>query len=193
MTVHFEVPRIEYDGNGTTFSFSFLWSSAATNEIYVLLNDILLTEGIEYELEDYTQEYGGNILFYVIPVSGDKIVIYRQTPITQELDYVNENAFPTDGHEFQLDKDTRILQELRVAGGGGPGTPVNISAVPLPTQVQILNSGGSDAFIQPWTTDGLLAGVTIAEVVQPGGEVPSDGSPSTKPEGYTWYVLEDLP
>ena len=190
MTVNFEVPRIDYEGNGTTFSYSFLWSSSDPNEIYVTLNDVLLTEGIEYELEDYTPEYGGNVVFYSVPLAGDDIVIYRQTPITQQVDFTTE-PFPVETTEFAYDKDTRILQELRVLGDGTGGV-VNLSATALPTQVQINNSGGSDAFIQPWTTDGLLAGVSLGEVVQPGGPVPEDGSPSAKPEGYIYWVLEEL-
>lgn len=193
MTVNFEIPRIEYIGNGTTFSYSFLWSSAVTNEIYVVQNDVPLTEGIEYELEDYTPEYGGNIVFSTVPVSGDTILIYRFTPRTQQVNYEEGQPFPAPTHEFQCDKDTRILQEISVLGDGGGGGIVNLSAVPLPTQVQITNSAGSDAFEDLWTPDGLLAGVAVAEVVAPGGTVPADGSPSTKPEGYIWYVLEDLP
>ena len=186
MTVNFEVPRIEYIGNGTTFSYSFLWSSAVTNEIYVVQNDVPLTEGIEYELEDYTPEYGGNIVFSTVPVSGDTILIYRFTPRTQQVNYEEGQPFPAPTHEFQCDKDTRILQEISVLGDGGGGGIVNLSAVPLPTQVQITNSAGSDAFEDLWTPDGLLAGVAVAEVVAPGGVVPADGSPSTKPEGYIY-------
>ena len=192
MTVNFEVPRIEYLGNGITFSYSFLWSSAVTNEIYVELNDLPLTEGIEYELEDYTPEYGGNIVFATVPVAGANIFIYRFTPRTQQIRYDDDQPFPTESHEFQCDKDTRILQELFASGSGGTGV-VNLSAIPLPTQVQITNSAGSDAFEDLWTPDGLLAGVFVGEVVAPGGSVPADGSPSMKPEGYIWYVLEDLP
>ena len=192
MTVNYEFPRIEYVGNGTTFAYSFLWSSAVTNEIYVELNGIPLTEGIEYELEDYTPEYGGNIVFYSVPVIGDDILIYRFTPRTQQIRYDDDQPFPTEAHEFQCDKDTRILQELFASGSGGSGV-VNLSALPLATQVQIINSAGSDAFIDMWTTDGLLAGVSAGEVVAPGGSVPADGAPSTKPEGYIYYVLEALP
>ena len=121
MTVNYEFPRIEYLGNGITFSYSFLWSSAVTNEIYVELNDLPLTEGIEYELEDYTPEYGGNIVFATVPVAGANIFIYRFTPRTQQIRYDDDNAFPTETHEFQCDKDTRILQELFASGSGGTG------------------------------------------------------------------------
>jgi hypothetical protein len=175
MTVNVEIPRIEYDGNGTTFTFAFLWSSSSVTEIYVLLNDVLITEGIEYELEDYTQNFGGTIVFNAVPIIGDKIVIYRFTPRTQQLNYADGTAFPsdvpfrTDTHEFQLDKDTRILQELQVEGEGIPGGTVDLTAVPLATQVQITNTGGSDAFIDMWATDGLLAGVSAGagEIVTP--------------------------
>jgi hypothetical protein len=199
MTVNVEIPRIAYDGNGTTFTYAFLWSSSSVTEIYVTLNEVLLTEGIEYELEEYTQNLGGLIVFNTVPLNTDKIVIYRFTPRTQQLNYAFGTAFPsdvpfrTDTHEFQLDKDTRILQEIQVTGEGIPGGTVDLSAVPQATQVQITNTGGTDAFIQPWTTDGLLAGVSMGEVVAPGGSIPDDGAPSTKPEGYIYYQLEALP
>ena len=198
MTVNFEVPRISHDGNGTTFSFPFLWSSSSTTEIFVELNDAPLTEGIEYELEDYSPRTGGSIVFNAVPPAGATVFIFRFTPRTQQIVYSKDTAFPpdvpfrTDTHEFQCDKDTRILQELFAAGSGGSGV-VNLSALPLATQVQIINSAGSDAFIDIWTTDGLLAGVSVGEVVQPGGPIPADGAPSTKPEGYIYYELEALP
>jgi hypothetical protein len=198
MTVNFETPRIAYVGNGTTTSFSFEWSSGDPNENYVTLNEVLLTEGIEYELEDYTEQNGGRMVFYVAPASGDDVVVYRQTPITQQLNYWQDDVFPgalpfrMDTHEFQLDKDTRILQELRVRAGEF-GTSVDLGTIQLATQVQITNTAGSDAFIDTWTSDGLLAGVAVAEVVEAGGVIPADGDPTAKPDGYIWYELEALP
>ena len=192
MTVNVEHPRIEYVGTGINTEFAFLWSSGDPNENYVTVNDILQTEGIEYELEDYTGEFGGRMVFYVPPAAGADVVVYRKTPITQQVDYVEGDAFPADTHEFQMDKDTRILQELRV-GGQDTGSSVDLTAIPQATGVLIDNSAGTDAFITPWTTDGLLAGVALGEVIPAGDPVPEDGSPSTKPDGYVWYVLEALP
>ena len=190
MTVNFEVPRLSFVGNGVTTEFSFVWSSSDANENYVTVNDVLLTEGIQYEMVDYTPEYGGRMVFYIAPTG--TVVIYRQTPITQQVDYQEGEPFPADTHEFQMDKDTRILQELR-AGASEGGTSVDLEAIPGVDHVRIANSAGTDATITPWTPDGLLAGVSMGEVVEAGGSAPADGNPTTKPDGYIWYVLEALP
>ena len=151
---------------------------------------MLLTEGIEYELVDYNPDHGGTMVFYVAPTG--TVLIYRQTPITQQIDYVEGEPFPSDTHEFGCDKDTRILQELR-AGAGQSGTSVDLQSIPNEDSVRIANSAGTDATIDGWTTDGLLAGVAYGEVIEAGGAAPADGNPTTKPDGYIWYVLEELP
>lgn len=144
-----------------------------------------------YELEEYQPDYGGLIVFTTAPVSGDTIFIFRKTPITQQLDYVDGQPFPTDAHEFQLDKDTRILQEIGIGGFGGGA--INLATIQNPTNVIITNDSGTDATINLWTIDGLLAGVASGEVVDVGGIVPVDASPTTKQNGYIWWVLEALP
>ncbi len=143
-------------------------------------------------MEDYTPEYGGRMVFYTAPVTGDTVIVFRKTPITQQLDLEDGQAFPVDDVENACDKDTRILQELKVSGQGS-GTAVDLNAVPSEDRVTIENSAGTDAAILPWTQDGLSAGVSMGEVVEAGGSAPMDGDPSDKPDGYIWYVLEALP
>jgi len=188
--MNFETPRISYAGNGINTDFSFIWTSSVVGENYVTLDDVLLTEGVEYEMEGYTPEQGGTAVFYTPPTG--TVVIYRQTPITQQVDYVEGDAFPAETHEFQMDKDTRILQEIRV-GAGQTGTSVDLQSIPNEDSVRIANSAGTDALIEPWTADGQLAGVSMGEVIEAGGAAPADGNPTTKPDGYIWYVLEELP
>ena len=192
MTVHLEVPVIRYIGNGITTDYTFEWSCADANENYVKLNTVLLKEGVEYELEDFTTENGGAIVFNEAPAVDDDILIYRQTPITQEVDYVEFEAFPADTHEFQMDKDTRILQEM-ILGGLGVGGAVDLGAIQWPTYVEVTNTSGTNANINPWTIDGLLAGVSMGEVIQFGDTAPIDGNPTLKPNGYIWWQLGPLP
>lgn len=192
MTVNFEIPIIRYQGNGNTTDFTFSWSSGDPNEIYAKLDDAMLTEGIEYELENYTGDYGGTIVFNTAPATGEIVTIYRETPITQQVDYVDFQAFPADTHEFQMDKDTRILQEM-IFGGRSFGTGVDLSAVQYPTYVEVINSAGSNAILLPWTCDGLLAGVFLGEFIQYGGQKPVDGAATTKQDGYIWWSLGESP
>ncbi|GAG26131.1 unnamed protein product, partial [marine sediment metagenome] len=85
MTQNLEVPKISYTGNGTTVNYTFDWKCGDPNENYVNLNGVLLKEGVEYELEDFTTENGGTMVFYEPPAVGDAVFIYRKTPITQQV------------------------------------------------------------------------------------------------------------
>jgi hypothetical protein len=192
MTVHYEIPVVRYLGNGVTTDFTFTWSSADPTENYVTLDDVLLLEGDLYELEEYEPLHGGVMRFNDPPAVGAEILVYRQTPITQEVDYVDFEAFPADTHEFQMDKDTRILQEM-IFGGRAIGGPVDLTAVQYPDRVVIENSAGTDATLLPWTCDGLLAGVQMSEVIPYGGSGPVDGQPSDTPDSFIWWFLGPAP
>jgi hypothetical protein len=175
-----------------TRDYTFQWSSGDPNEIYVTLNGVLLVEGVLYELEEYTAAYGGVIRFNVAPLTGSVIVIYRQTPITQQVDYVEHQPFPADTHEFQCDKDTRILQEM-IFGGRAIGGPVDLGAIQHPENVEVTNTGGTHAILLPWTIDGLNAGVFYGEVIPYGEAGPVDGEPTTKGDGYIWWFEGPAP
>jgi hypothetical protein len=192
MTQNLEFPKISYTGNGTTVDYTFDWKCGNADENYVNLNGVLLREGVEYELEDFTTEFGGTMRFNTAPAIDDIVFIFRRTPITQQIDYVDGEPFPTDSHEFQLDKDTRILQEL-FFGGIGFGGEVNLASVPHELEVEITNTAGTNAFIQPWTIDGLLSGIFYGEVVPDGDTAPLDGNPTAKPDGYIWWELGPSP
>lgn len=188
MTVHAEIPVIDYVGNGIATSFTFEWSSSDTSEIYVTMDGTDLKEGVEYELEDYDPDFGGSIVFNEPPAADVAIRIYRDTPVTQEVDYREGDAFPADTHEFQMDKDTRILQEI-IEGGRAIGGNVDLEADQQPEYTDIENTAGADARVLPWTTDGLKSGVALGEVVPAGETPPVDGEGTTKPNGYVWWVL----
>ena len=192
MTVNAEFPYIQYDGNGVTTDFPFSWSSGDPSEIYVELNRVLLTEGVEYELTDYTKDFGGTQVFNTAPLTTDEVYVYRDTPVTQQLDYVDGQPFPLESHEFQLDKDTRILQEI-IEGGRAIGGLVDLDAIQYETYVEITNTSGNNAIINTWTTDGLLSGVSTGEVILNGDSVPVDGNPTDKVPGYIWWYLGPAP
>jgi hypothetical protein len=120
------------------------------------------------------------------------VYVYRDTPVTQQIDYVDGEPFPTSTHEFQCDKDTRILQEI-IEGGRAIGGRVDIAAIQWEETVEITNTSGTNAIINTWTTDGLLAGVSIGEVIPNGETTPVDGNPTDKKDGYIWWYLGPEP
>jgi len=192
VTVNSENPYVNYTANGVTDQFTFTWSSGDPTEIYVELDQVPLKEGVEYELEEYDPQHGGIIRFNDPPATGSNVYIYRDTPVTQQLDLVDGEPFPMDMIEFSCDKDTRILQEI-IEGGRAVGGRVDLGAVQYPEYVEITNTSGSNAILQPWTTDGLLAGVSMGEVIPNGASKPSDTDPTDKPDGYIWWYLGPEP
>ena len=184
MTVNFEIPLINYLGNNSATEFAFLWSMMDANELFVTLDGLEQEVGVHYDLENLSLDNGGVVAFYVAPVQDALVTIFRQTPITQQIDYTF-SPFPEDIHEGGFDKDTRILQEMFETGSGGTGQ-VNLSVAPGFDFVDIINSSGTDARIPSWRTDELLAGAFHGEVTEP-GQAPDDGAVTTKPDGFIWF------
>jgi hypothetical protein len=81
------------------------------------VEDVLKTLGTDYSLTGAGNPLGGTVTFNTAPASGHKILILRDTPLTQEVDYVANDAFPAETHEQALDKLTMLAQEMRSSGG----------------------------------------------------------------------------
>jgi hypothetical protein len=65
---------------------------------------------------------GGTITVTEVPPSNAVYLgVFRETEISQNLDYPPEGRFPSQAHEFALDKLTLIAQELSRGGGGSSG------------------------------------------------------------------------
>jgi hypothetical protein len=187
MTVPLQIPILRYTYAGASETFSFSWSSVDANDNYVNVNGVTQLEGFQYELMNYSKENGGNMVFYPdILKSGDSVVVYRRTPITQEVDYT-QAPFEEETHEGQLDKDTYILQEMIFGNLTGVG-PIDLDAVPGADYVDITNTAGTDARIPSWSCTEDLAGVFHGEVVED-GLAPADGDPTSRPDGYMWLEL----
>jgi len=187
MTVQIETPYIKYSGNGVTTVFAFAFASLDSGDIYVRLNDEDITEGIEYELENYDRLTGGDIVFPEPLDSTDEVHIFRSTPVNQETDYVDDEPFPVDTHELAgLDKDTFILQEI-IDGGRVFDGNVDLGVTQRSAAVDITNTAGEDATINPWECAGQYAGVFMGEITN---SAPADGAATTKPDGYMWIEVD---
>jgi hypothetical protein len=114
MTVQSETSKISYAGDGSTtiFSTSFIFTN--NEDVKVLLVSASGAETAQTETTHYTLSGGsganGNVTMITAPASGESLVIYRDPPITQLTDYVENDSFPAESHEAALDKLTQIAQ-----------------------------------------------------------------------------------
>ena len=116
MTVSTTNSRISYAGNGITTGFAFPYKFLANGDLVVILVASDGTETTQVISTDYTvtgagTDSSGNVTMIVAPASGETLVIYRDTDITQETDYISGDAFPAETHEAALDKLTIVAQE----------------------------------------------------------------------------------
>ena len=117
MTISTTDSRISYNGNGVTTIFSFPYRFLANGDLVVVSVSSAGVETTKTLTTDYTltgagDDAGGSVTMLVAPVSGTRLIIYRNTAITQETDYISGDPFPAETHERALDRLTMIAQEI---------------------------------------------------------------------------------
>jgi len=118
MTVSTTTTRTSYSGNGVTTDFAFPYKFLADGDLVVLLVDqndnyTVQTIATHYTVSGAGADAGGTVTMTSPPSSTESLVIYRDTEITQEVDYITGDAFPAETHETALDKLTLVTQEIR--------------------------------------------------------------------------------
>ncbi|NBP03380.1 MAG: hypothetical protein EBU90_25490, partial [Proteobacteria bacterium] len=117
MTVQSETSKIIYNGNGTTTAFSTSFAFILNNDVKVILTDpddgeVLQTISTHYTITGAGTGSAGTVTMIDAPLSGQRLVIYRDPPLTQLTDYIENDAFPAESHELALDKLTHIAQRI---------------------------------------------------------------------------------
>jgi hypothetical protein len=190
MTVNTNAPVNYHIGNGVLKTFAFTYKHLETADVYVWLDGVLQIEFSHYTYVNVT-DAGGDVLFVDAPASGAEVIILRRTPITQQIDYQDQTAFPAETHETGADKLIMILQEW-IDGASTPddvtGTvDYDLSATQQATTVTVENEAGTDAVIPSWVS-GVYAGAFHGEITE---SAPLDDAVSAKPDGYVY--IEVLP
>lgn len=112
-------PVTRYSGNGATTAFATVFAFNVSSELVVTLTDSSGTDTVQTITTHYTVTGGsgstGTVTFLTAPASGYTVTIERVTPLTQSVDYVENDSFPAESHEGALDKLTRIVQEMDYA------------------------------------------------------------------------------
>ena len=117
MTVSSLNTKNSYNGDGSATSFAYQFPIHSTAELTVIERSALGTEtikslGSHYSIND-NGAAGGNVIFSTAPASGVQVVLLRNTNLTQEVDYIENDAFPAETHEAAIDKLTLQIQEAQ--------------------------------------------------------------------------------
>ncbi|NQW01680.1 MAG: hypothetical protein HQ483_18395 [Rhodospirillales bacterium] len=115
MTITNNTIRTSTNGNGVTTAFAVSFPFYDDADLVVILVRADETEVVQVLNSDYTVAGGGGtsgtVTMIVPPASGERLVRYRVSPLTQETDYADGDAFPADSHEAALDRLTMQNQE----------------------------------------------------------------------------------
>lgn len=116
MTIASTQSKIQYVGNGSTATFAVPFMFLDTDDIEVtrVVNGVetRLTISTDYTLSGAGEQMGGVCTFATPPAINEHIVIRRNPSLVQEVDYLENDAFPASTHENALDKLTMICQTL---------------------------------------------------------------------------------
>lgn len=122
MTVDTLTNRVSYQGNGSTDEFSFPAKFFADADLKVLIRDetdedniteTLLVLDTDYEVTGAGEDAGGTVtILGSAPTADQKVIIYRDPALLQDLDLVPNDKLPVEEIEKRLDKLTMIAQRL---------------------------------------------------------------------------------
>ena len=120
MTISSTTVRNSYSGDGSTTTFSYTFKIFADSDIQVIIRSANGTETTKTITTHYTvtgagNSGGGSVIFTSgnIPTSTQTVVLRRNIPQTQAIDYIANDPFPAESHEEGLDRATMAIQQLQ--------------------------------------------------------------------------------
>ena len=120
MTVSSTTVKNSYSGNGSTTQFAYGYKIFADSDLIVIIRSAAGTETVKTLTTHYTvagagDASGGNVTFTSgnTPASGETVVIIREVPQTQAIDYIANDPFPAESHEEGLDRATMTTQQVQ--------------------------------------------------------------------------------
>jgi hypothetical protein len=120
MTISSTTVRNSYSGDASTTTFSYTFKIFADSDIQVIIRSANGTETTKTITTHYTvtgagNSGGGSVIFTSgnIPTSTQTVVLRRNIPQTQSIDYIANDPFPAESHEEGLDRATMAIQQLQ--------------------------------------------------------------------------------
>ena len=119
MTVSTTIIKSSHNGNGSTTNFAYQFKILQDSDLTVIIRSSTGTETTKSLSTHYTvagagDASGGSITFTTgnTPASGETVVIRRNVPQTQAIDYIANDPFPAETHEEGLDRATMVAQQV---------------------------------------------------------------------------------
>ena len=117
MTISTTTNRASFAGNGSTTAFATGFKFFANSDLTVIL--VVDSTGVEttktitthYTVADAGVDAGGTVTMVTAPAVGETLVIVRAQAYTQGLDLVENDPFPSESVEDQLDKNVIMAQQ----------------------------------------------------------------------------------
>ena len=121
MTVSSTTVKNSYSGNGSTTEFAYGYKIFADTDLQVIIRvnstgvETVKTLTTHYTVAGAGDASGGSITFTSgnTPASGETVVIIREVPQTQAIDYIANDPFPAESHEEGLDRATMTTQQVQ--------------------------------------------------------------------------------
>ncbi len=167
MTITTTTARKEYTGDGSnqTFAYDFKIIQDSDLKVYVVTTatgaSALKTITTHYTVTGAGSASGGNVVMGSAPTSSETLVITREVPFTQAVDYIENDAFPADTHESALDKLTMLTQQLQRDSARAMVLPV---AAPDTVSATMPDPSVNDGKLLGIASDGLSIEATTGRV-----------------------------
>ena len=122
MTISSTTVKNSYSGNGSNDTFVYGFKIFANTDLQVIIRSAAGTETTKTLTTHYTvtgvgSASGGNVVFTAgnIPTATETVVLIRNVPQTQAIDYIANDPFPAETNEEGLDRTTMIAQQVSEA------------------------------------------------------------------------------
>jgi len=120
MTVSTTIIKNFHNGNGSATNFAYQFKILQDTDLLVIIRtnstgaEATKTLSTHYTVAGAGDASGGSITFTAgnIPASGETVVIRRNVPQTQAIDYIANDPFPAETHEEGLDRGTMVAQQV---------------------------------------------------------------------------------
>jgi hypothetical protein len=125
MTISSTTVKNSYNGNGSTLIFTYTFKIFQDSDLEVIIRSANGTETVKtlnthYTVEGEGNSSGGTVTFLkslpdydYTPLSTETVIIRRNIPQTQSIDYIANDPFPAESHEEGLDRAMMSLQEMQ--------------------------------------------------------------------------------
>lgn len=168
MTVSTSIGRAgPYTGNGTTTSFTVTFEFEDAADIKVYIDHTLKTLTTHYSVSGGDGETG-TVTFVNAPAAGTSVLIYDDPPITQEVDYTENDPFPAETHEGALDKLTRLARRLssrisRTLHISDSNTTVTNMELPEPEALNLIGWDADAAALANYSTTEIIGSIATVD------------------------------